>query len=228
MRNSNRHPLGAPIVVATPQRERIPIGYWLVACLIGVVAANVVATFATPTALPNPPAVPSAAPPPLRQTTMDLAQLWDAEAAQSPAAATTAARARTTEFRGFGGGEGPAAVRSVPGNFVPCGRGPRINCVVDGDTLWINGRKVRIADMDTPEIHNPRCAGEAARGQRAKQRLLELVNSGDVTVDGAEGDNDRYGRALRRVRHNGKSVGETMVGEGLAHDWDGRRHPWCG
>lgn len=30
--------------------------------------------------------------------------------------------------------------------------GERLTCVVDGDTFWLEGRKIRVADIDTPEV----------------------------------------------------------------------------
>ena len=40
-------------------------------------------------------------------------------------------------------------------------------------------------------------------------------------------DRDRYGRALRIVTRNGRSLGDQLVAEGLARTWSGRREPWC-
>ena len=62
--------------------------------------------------------------------------------------------------------------------YERCGSGIRINCIVDGNTLWNNGIKIRIADIDTPEISQPRCAAEKALGERATRRMVELVNAG--------------------------------------------------
>ena len=45
--------------------------------------------------------------------------------------------------------------------------GKRITCVVDGDTFWHAGEKIRIEDIDAPETHPPRCTAEAALGNRA-------------------------------------------------------------
>ena len=54
--------------------------------------------------------------------------------------------------------------------FEKCTGGHRIACVIDGDTLWIDGTKVRIADIDAPEISEPKCASELALGNRAIDR----------------------------------------------------------
>ena len=99
--------------------------------------------------------------------------------------------------------------------------------MVDGDTLWITGQKVRVADIDAPETHDYRCPEEKALGDRATQRLLELVNSGSVTMQTIERDEDVYGRKLRIVMVNGTSVGDTLVSEGLVRPYEGGRKSWC-
>ncbi|MFN4140194.1 thermonuclease family protein [Aestuariivirga sp.] len=74
-----------------------------------------------------------------------------------------------------------------------------------------------------------RCASEYALDQKAKFRLLDLLNSGVVEVRpcGA-GDVDKYGRRLRLVHVNGKSVGDTLIDQGLAWPWEGHRHKQLG
>jgi endonuclease YncB( thermonuclease family) len=112
--------------------------------------------------------------------------------------------------------------------FGVCGWTTRQNCVVDGDTIWYEGLKIRLADIDAPEISEPKCASEAALGERAKLRLLELVNVGpfDIVSDGR--DEDWYGRKLRVVRRDGRSLGDVLVTEGLARRWNSARRSWCG
>lgn len=112
--------------------------------------------------------------------------------------------------------------------FEKCTGPHRIACVIDGDTLWIEGTKIRIADIDAPEISEPRCASELALGNRATERLIELVNQGPFEMRAWPGrDTDRYGRALRVLMRNGHSLGDILVSEGLARTWTGRREPWC-
>jgi len=102
-----------------------------------------------------------------------------------------------------------------------------MNCVVDGDTIWLDGEKIRIADIDAPETHPPRCDREADLGRRATERLHELVNAGPFSVAVMGRDTDRYGRKLRVLTRDGKSLGAALVSEGLARTWAGRREPWC-
>jgi micrococcal nuclease len=120
-----------------------------------------------------------------------------------------------------------ASVNGIRATFAFCHIGGGYNCVVDGDTIWLQGQKIRIADIDTPETYEPRCASEKALGDRATQRLRQLLNGGAVTLQPIDRDEDKYGRKLRIVLVDGTSVGNTLVGEGLARWYEGGRRPWC-
>lgn len=111
--------------------------------------------------------------------------------------------------------------------FTICHTGGGTNCVVDGDTVWIDGVKIRVADIDAPETHPPRCASEGALGDRATRRLAKLMSAGPFELRPADRDEDRYGRKLRVITRNGRSLGDQLVREGLARAWEGRRRPWC-
>ena len=101
-------------------------------------------------------------------------------------------------------------------------------CVVDGDTIRFAGVKIRVEDIDTPEIHDYKCEQELKRGLRAKSRLLELVNAGPFNIVSNGGnDTDRYGRKLRHLMRNGFSLGELLIDEGLARRYAGGRRSWC-
>jgi endonuclease YncB( thermonuclease family) len=118
---------------------------------------------------------------------------------------------------------------SGTGGFTLCVRASQTNCVVDGDTVRHGGVTIRLADIDAPETHEPKCASEAALGKQATQRLLQLINAGpfDVVRVGSR-DEDRYRRKLRVIERDGRSVGAVLVAEGLARRWDGARRSWCG
>jgi hypothetical protein len=66
--------------------------------------------------------------------------------------------------------------------FTFCSDGPQRNCVVDGDTIYFAGIKIRVEDINTPEIHEYKCEQELKRGLRAKSRMLELVNEGPFKI----------------------------------------------
>lgn len=113
--------------------------------------------------------------------------------------------------------------------FQLCQSFEQTDCVIDGDTFRYRGNKIRLADIDAPEIRNPRCAAELERGQRARQRLLELMNSGPMQMTRDPGrDEDAYGRKLRVLWREGRSLGGILIAEGLARPWDGARRSWCG
>ena len=103
----------------------------------------------------------------------------------------------------------------------------RIDCVVDGDTFWIDGVKIRIADIDAPETHPARCPSEQELGEAATYRLQDLLNAGPFYLVSIDRDEDIYGRKLRIVERDNQSLGAELVSEGVARKWDGRRHPWC-
>jgi micrococcal nuclease len=96
--------------------------------------------------------------------------------------------------------------------------------VVDGDGLNCQGERIRLVDIDAPELAG-RCPEERALALRSRDRLLELLNSGEVTIE--RRGQDRYGRTLSRVRVKGIDIGEQLVAEGLARAWTGRREGWC-
>ena len=98
--------------------------------------------------------------------------------------------------------------------------------VIDGDTFELGGERIRIADIDTPEVSG-RCPAETALAARATARMSELLNEGPFDLGAVGRDEDRYGRKLRVVIRDGRSVGDRLVAEGLARTWTGRREPWC-
>ena len=126
--------------------------------------------------------------------------------------------------QGAAGGEAHRAL------FPVCSGPVRITCVVDGDTIWYRGTKIRIADIDTPEVSQPRCAEERALGMAATERLRQLLNAGSFALAPAPDGRtrDRFGRELRIVTRGGESLGSVLVREGLAARWGGPRRGWCG
>lgn len=114
-------------------------------------------------------------------------------------------------------------------SFTLCAESSDTDCVIDGDTIRMNGDKIRLVGFNTPEISKPACAAEAAKGEKAKLRLLELLNSGDLSFAAtADQDRDRYGRLLRQVTVGGDDVADTLISEGLAEPYQGgQKRNWC-
>jgi micrococcal nuclease len=95
----------------------------------------------------------------------------------------------------------------------------RFHCVHDGDTVWWEGEKIRISDIDTPELDG-KCPSERRRALAARDRLVELLNRPGVRVERA--GFDFYHRRLARFG----DVGDQLVREGHARA-EKRRRSWC-
>ena len=147
----------------------------------------------------------------------------------APLAAFTAVLVWPGDWPRSGAAELPGASASdgESADFALCGSGARVNCVVDGDTFWYAGEKIRVADINTPEVSEPACPREAELGRAATGRMHALLNEGPFTLEPVDRDRDRYGRLLRTVTRGGESLGEVLVREGLAEEWRGRRGSWC-
>jgi len=85
--------------------------------------------------------------------------------------------------------------------------------VIDGDTVDIDGTRIRILSIDTPETFRSRCENEYL-GLKAKERLTALLGSGEVsyTPNGV----DRFGRTLATVYVGEVDIGEVLLKEGHA------------
>ena len=119
---------------------------------------------------------------------------------------------------------GSAAPRAMP----LCSSGRRVNCVVDGDTLWLDGEKIRLVNIDAPEVHG-RCPAETSRAAEATRELARLVDHRPIRI--VRRGEDRYGRTLAAVVTPDGDVGDLLVSRDLAVTWRGRREPaetWCG
>jgi len=122
----------------------------------------------------------------------------------------------------------------ISATFSRCGRGRSFACVIDGDTLKLGQRRVRIIGIDAPETQHAQCPEEERLGEQATAKLQQLLNQGPFElVAPAYGRTDRYGRdlrAVRRTRPDGstQSIAAEMRESGLAHRYMGGFKPgWC-
>lgn len=111
-------------------------------------------------------------------------------------------------------------------HFNMCGK-VRHTCVVDGDTIWLEGMNLRLESYDTPAPYNDICGGraEVELAHRASRRLLDLLNHNAFTV--ATSGTDRYGRTLATIKIGGRDVGDILISEGLARRWPNGHEFWC-
>ena len=86
----------------------------------------------------------------------------------------------------------------------------RVDRIIDGDTIEINGSSVRLLGMNTPE-----------RNQRyyleSKEFLEKLVLNKTVRLESGKEEYDRYGRILAYLYINMENVNLKLVEEGLAN-----------
>lgn len=122
----------------------------------------------------------------------------------------------------------------VDRRFTRCGRGRGFACVIDGDTFRLGDRRIRIADINAPELASPRCPEEKRLAEQSADRLLELLNQGEFVMVANRFDRtDRYGRELRSLSRSlpggeQQSIGGELTEVGLAHPYLGPLEPgWC-
>ena len=121
-------------------------------------------------------------------------------------------------------GRGDAGAQAVnPERFGDCEGSA--DCVIDGNTIRIAGKTVKVAGMEAPQIYSARCDEEEARGAKALGRLTDLLNSGKVTTAGEEREPD--GELRTRVLVDGRDVGATMVAAHLARVPESEAPSWC-
>ena len=117
-------------------------------------------------------------------------------------------------------------------NFTLCRTERGRACVVDGDTIRIGRRRIRIVGIDAPEVDG-QCQAERDLAARSTDRLRSLLNEGPFVMTARIDDmTDRYGRELRvlwRERPDGsrQSIAADMRQAGLAVRYLGRKASWC-
>jgi endonuclease YncB( thermonuclease family) len=119
----------------------------------------------------------------------------------------------------------PAKAAAEASRFRQCYTGVGDNCVLDGDTIYVQREKVEIAGVDAPEIRGGACGDERERGTDAAVRLADLLDGGEVTV----GDpfRDQYGRLVSSVAVNGKDVAKSLIAARVVRQYNGEKHDWC-
>lgn len=97
--------------------------------------------------------------------------------------------------------------------------------VHDGDTIRCDGEKIRVANIDAPELEgSPRCERTRAGknpswcdyelGIKSRDALDDFLNGGTVRIQRL--GTDQYGRTLARLNVDGTDAGEHLMSLGLA------------
>ena len=88
--------------------------------------------------------------------------------------------------------------------------------IVDGDTIHLNGEKIRFTGIDTPELKQT-CLKDGVKdlcGATAKQILIDKIGINDVECI-SEGK-DQYKRTLAECFVNNESLSSYLVRSGYA------------
>ena len=90
--------------------------------------------------------------------------------------------------------------------------------VVDGDTLALGGRRLRLIGIDAPELRQycSRGNSEYPCGLEAAAYLRDLVGSAGGQVECRSEGSDRYRRVLVRCQSDGNDINLAMVRSGHA------------
>jgi endonuclease YncB( thermonuclease family) len=101
---------------------------------------------------------------------------------------------------------------------------PQNLCVIDGDTVWILrpdrtiSEKIRLQNVDAPELRRPRSRRELNRAVAATEFLRDKIEqAGSATI--RRRGKDRYGRTLARIAIDGRDLGRLLVRAGHAKHW---------
>jgi endonuclease YncB( thermonuclease family) len=97
--------------------------------------------------------------------------------------------------------------------------------VIDGDTINLNGEKIRFGGIDAPESYfmgkKQTCfldKKEVFCGQISKNKLIEKIGNNSVDCK-IEKNKDKYKRLIGECFIKGESLSVFMVRNGYAFDW---------
>jgi len=104
--------------------------------------------------------------------------------------------------------------------------------IIDGDSIVVNlpcdvaivckAQELRIAHIDTPEIHG-HCDEEKAAAQEAKTLVQTLLPIGSTVVV-SNAKKEKYGRLLVEIPR----VADALLQKGLARKYEGeKKQSWC-
>ena len=88
--------------------------------------------------------------------------------------------------------------------------------VIDGDTIDIEGQRIRLQGIDAPETFQTCIADDVAWhcGRHATAALVEFIDGSPVSCEGE--DTDRYGRTIAVCYVRGADIEAWLVRNGWA------------
>ena len=102
----------------------------------------------------------------------------------------------------------------------------------DGDTCYVNidgvNTKIRLLELDTPEISKPKCEAELELGLIARDYLNNLITNASTIEFKTNYTEDYFGRILAHLIIDGEDVSAKIVSNNLGVVYDRNKKPdWC-
>ena len=102
----------------------------------------------------------------------------------------------------------------------------------DGDTCYItmNGmkKKIRLLELDTPEISKPKCKAELELGIKARDYLNDLIANASTIEFKTEYLEDYFGRVLSYLIIDGEDASSKIIENQLGVVYDrNQKYDWC-
>ena len=88
--------------------------------------------------------------------------------------------------------------------------------VIDGDTIILNGEKIRFSGIDTPELKQTCFLGDEEINCGLSAKILLVKKIGNNTPECIKEGKDFYKRTLAECFVNGKSLSKFLVRRGYA------------
>ncbi len=102
----------------------------------------------------------------------------------------------------------------------------------DGDTCYVTvdgtETKIRLLELDTPEISKPKCEAEKTLGLEARDYVNNLIENASMIEFKTDYKKDYFGRILSYLIIDGEDVSEKLVERGLGVVYDrNNKKDWC-
>ena len=102
----------------------------------------------------------------------------------------------------------------------------------DGDTCYVTvdgkNNKIRLLELDTPEISKPKCDKELELGLKARDYINDLIVNASSIEFKTKYKEDYFGRILSYLIIDGEDVSAKIVSNNLGVVYDrNNKKDWC-
>tara|TARA_B100001029_G_scaffold167545_1_gene160834 strand:+ start:519 stop:923 length:405 start_codon:yes stop_codon:yes gene_type:complete len=102
----------------------------------------------------------------------------------------------------------------------------------DGDTCYVTidgkNQKIRLLELDTPEISKPKCDAELVLGLKARDFVNDLIKNAKTIQFITDYELDYFGRILSYLIIDGEDVSALLIKNGLGVVYKkGHKMDWC-